>query len=153
MLNVRIAAIFFLLGIFSCQQSAQQANPEEEEQQIRKLTQQWLEVESNKDLDSSLTFIAEEGVYLPNDWPTLHGHQEISKFLQAAFDLPMGKISGGTEKIEVSASGDMAYEFGRTEVPFHFPDRDTVFKTHYIVVWKKINGHWKAVATSVGNTR
>jgi len=69
------------------------------------------------------------------------------------FDMPMGRISGGTEKIDISASGDMAYEFGRTEVPFSFPEGDTTFKTHYIVVWKKIDGQWKAVATSVGNTR
>ncbi|MFQ5650023.1 MAG: YybH family protein [bacterium] len=145
--------MFFFLGIFSCQQNGQQASLQDEEQQIRKLTQQWLKAESNKNLDSSLTFIAEDGVYLPNDWPTLHGHEEISKFLNAAFAMPLDTIVGGTEKIEVSASGDMAYEFGRTEIPFHFADRDTVFKTHYIVVWKKINGQWKAVATSVGSTR
>ena len=139
--------------ISSCKQTSRQVNLKEEEQQIKKLTQQRLRVESNRDLDSSLTFIAEDGVYLPNDWPTLYGHEEISKFLVAAFNTPMDTITGGTEKIEVSASGDMAYEFGRTEVPFHFPDGDTGFKTHYIVVWKKIDGKWKAVATSVGSTR
>ncbi len=67
--------------------------------------------------------------------------------------MPLGTITGGTEKIEISASGDLAYEFGRTNVPFSFAEGDTTFKTHYIVVWKKINGHWKAVATRVGNTK
>lgn len=128
-------------------------DPQAEVEFLRKRTQAWLKAESSKDLDSSLTFIAEDGVYLPGDWPTLRGHDEISTFLQAAFDLPMGEISGGTEKIEVAASGDLAYEVGRTAVPFHFASGDTVFHTQYLVVWKKKEGEWKAVATSVGNTR
>ena len=117
------------------------------------LTTEWLRVESNKDLDSSLTFIAEDGVYLPNDWPTLRGHEETSQLLNAAFELTMGKISGRSERIEVSASGDLAHEVGRAEIPFYFAEGDPVYKTHYMVVWKKIDGEWKAVATSVGNTR
>ncbi len=153
MTTLKIAIIFCFLFL-SCQKKENhQLNLEAEKQKIRKRTQEWLKAESKRDLDSALTFIAEDGVYLANDWPTLRGHAEISTFLNAAFEMPMGKISGGTEKIEISASGDMAYEFGRTEVPFSFAAGDTTFKTHYIVVWKKINGQWKAVATSVGNTK
>ncbi len=125
----------------------------DDEDVIRRRTREWLQAESNRNLDSALTFIAEDGVYLANDWPMLRGHEEIAGFLKAAFDMPMGKITGGTEQIEVSASGDMAYEIGRTKIRYNFASGDTVYQTHYVVIWKKIAGEWKAIATSVGNTR
>lgn len=149
-----LPAVLLAFLTMSCQQKGNhQANLETEKAKIRDLTQKWLRAESDKNLDSSLTFIAEDGVYLANDWPTLYGHEQISKFLSAAFKMPMGPISGGTDSIEIAASGDLAYEIGQTEVPFSFADGDTVFKSHYIVVWQKKNGQWKAVATSISGTR
>ncbi|MFQ5674758.1 MAG: YybH family protein [bacterium] len=155
MTNRRFFSYSIVLILLSCcqQQSSHQANLDAEKAKIRDLTQEWLRAESDKNLDSSLTFIAEDGVYMANDWPTLYGHEQISRFLSAAFKMPMGPIAGGTESIEIAASGDLAYEIGQTEVPFSFADGDTVFKSHYIVVWQKKNGQWKAVATSISGTR
>jgi len=88
---------FFLL---SCQNESQEVNLDVEKQQIKKLTQQWLKAESNKNLDSSLTFIAKDGIYLANDRPTLRGHEEISTFLKAAFEMPLDTIIGDPEKLK-----------------------------------------------------
>ena len=93
-------AIIFCFLFLSCQKKDNhQLNLEAEKQKIRKRTQAWLKAESNKNLDSALTFIAEDGVYLANDWPTLRGHAEISTFLEAAFAMPLDRISGGTQQV------------------------------------------------------
>ena len=102
---------------------------------------------------SLLTFIAEDGYYLAPEWPTLRGHDEIRRYLEAAFEMPMDTIIGGPIRIEVAASGDMTYEVGRTDVKYSPGSGDTTMKAHYLVVWKKVNDQWKAVATSVAGTR
>ncbi len=112
-LKIAIISCFLFLG---CQKKENhQLNLEAEKQKIRKRTREWLKAESNRDLDSALTFIAEDGVYLANDWPTLHGHAEISTFLEAAFAMPLGTITGGTQKIEILLLGTWHMEFGCTE--------------------------------------
>ena len=48
---------------------------------------------------------------------------------------------------------EVLYEVGKTDVKYHFASGDTTIKAHYIVVWKKLDGRWQAVATSVSGAR
>jgi ketosteroid isomerase-like protein len=53
------------------------------------------------------------------------------------------------QRIEVSASGDLAYEFsyGATEYDLDGPPmRHVAFKNAILRVWKKVNGEWKIAA-------
>lgn len=149
----RLAALLLGLVLAGCQPAAPPADLDTARQQIHDLNQQWLQAESRKDLDSALAFIAPDGYYLPADWPTLQGRAEVTRFLEAAFALPQDTIRGGPIHIDVAASGDMAYEVGQTEIPYRFASGDTLIKAHYMVVWKKLDGQWQAVATSVSGSR
>ena len=154
MKHLTLAALLLGFILAGCRTDPQPpADLDAERRQIHALNQLWLQAESRKDLDSALTFIAPDGYYLPADWPTLQGHAEVGRFLEAAFALPQDTIRGGPIHIEVAASGELAYEVGQTEIPYHFASGDTTVKAHYMVVWKKIGGQWKAVATSVSGSQ
>ena len=143
-----------LFGLVSCVQNTNLTPSQSalERQVIAARTQAWLKAEQAKDLDASLSFSAEDGVYLAAQWPALKGREEISAFLKAAFDLPMISLTGAVDKIEASASGDLAYEVGHTEAVYANPEGEQTLKSHYLVVWKKRDGMRRAIATSISTT-
>jgi len=52
-------------------------------------------------------------------------------------------------RIEVAASGDMAYEFSSGSLEYDLagsPVKHVAFKTASLRVWKKVNGEWKVAA-------
>jgi ketosteroid isomerase-like protein len=61
------------------------------------------------------------------------------------------KITTDVQRIDVAASGDMAYEFsyGFLSYDLDAPPEHVAFKTGLLRVWKKVNGEWKVAATFV----
>jgi len=54
------------------------------------------------------------------------------------------------ERLEVAASGDMAWEFSYGTVEYDVdetPSRHVSFETGILRVWKKMDGEWKVAAT------
>jgi ketosteroid isomerase-like protein len=54
------------------------------------------------------------------------------------------------ERLEVAASGDMAWEFSYGTLEFDLdetPSRHVSFETGILRVWKKMGGEWKVAAT------
>ncbi len=150
--------IFFALGILTLAASCENSDSSSGEvvsakSEIRARNQAWIRAEAGKNLEATLGFIAEDGVYLANDWPTMRGHEEVSRFLNAAFAMEIDTITGGPDFIKVARSGELAYEVGHTEVAVSAAKGDTVYKTHYLVVWEKQSGVWKAAATSISGVR
>ena len=61
--------------------------------------------------------------------------------------LPGFALSFTPTKIEVAKSGDIAYDVGTFELKTTDPQGKLVSEAgKYVVVWKKQNGQWKAVA-------
>jgi ketosteroid isomerase-like protein len=61
---------------------------------------------------------------------------------------PGFKLSFAPTTIEVSKSGDMAYDIGTFELTMNDPQGNaTMIPGKYVVVWKKQPNHnWKAIA-------
>ena len=60
------------------------------------------------------------------------------------------KISTDVQRIEVAASGDLAYEFSYGTLEYDqvaTPPKHMAFKVGLLRVWKKVNGEWKMAAT------
>jgi ketosteroid isomerase-like protein len=54
------------------------------------------------------------------------------------------------QRIEVAASGDLAYEFSYGTLEYDqlaTPPKHVAFKVGLLRVWKKVNGEWKIAAT------
>ena len=62
------------------------------------------------------------------------------------------KSTTDVQRIEVAASGDLAYEFSYGTAEFDLagpPSQHVAFKGAYLRVWKKVNGEWKIAAAFV----
>jgi hypothetical protein len=59
------------------------------------------------------------------------------------------KNTAKVERVEVAASGDMAWEFSCGEAEYDVdetPSRCVSFETGILRVWKKVDGRWKMAA-------
>jgi ketosteroid isomerase-like protein len=59
--------------------------------------------------------------------------------------------SATIDKIEVAASGDLAYVRGITRMKIKTPDGLTEYTARWVEIWKKIDGQWKA-ALAIANS-
>ena len=60
------------------------------------------------------------------------------------------KTSVDVQRVEVAASGDLAYEFSLGSLEYDqagAPPKHLVFKVGLLRVWKKVNNEWKIAAT------
>ena len=134
--------------LFSTCSQAPVVDLEAEEEQIQQLNQQWYEAENRKDLDTIMQrFLAEDCIlHVPGIGP-LEGHESIRAFMAAFFES-LVSVSGGPTQIVVSASGDLAYDWGATHAVLEGPEGRVDDEQKYLIVWQKIDGEWKAVAGS-----
>jgi uncharacterized protein (TIGR02246 family) len=126
--------------------TAQTANTAAEEQMIRQLSQQWVAAVATKATAAVVKFYMDDGVLLPQGAPLAEGHDAIAKVWRGYFDLPDFSLTFSPTKINVSSSGDMAYEIGTYALGFR-GDKGLVQQSgKYVVVWKKIGNTWRAAA-------
>ena len=105
----------------SSRTTAQTANAAAEEQMIRQLSQQWVAAAATKDPAAVVKFYADDGVLLPQGAPLAEGHNAIAKVWRGYFDLPDFSLTFSPTKINVSSSGDMAYEIGMSGSAHNLP--------------------------------
>jgi uncharacterized protein (TIGR02246 family) len=125
---------------------AQTADIAAEEQTIRQLSEQWVAAVATKDPAATVKFYTDDGVLLPQGAPLAEGHDAIAKVWRGYFDLPDFSLTFGPTKINISLSGDMAYEIGTYALGFRGDKGPVQEKGKYLVVWKKVGGTWKAAA-------
>lgn len=113
---------------------------------IRDLDRRWQAAIEAKDVATAASFFAPEGVQMPANAPTVVGREAIHQW----FDewLPDPNISNifMPEVIEVAASGDLAYDRGTYRFVMDSPEGRIEDVGKYLLIWKKIDGEWKAIA-------
>ena len=144
-----IALTIILVGVslaVSSRTTAQTADTAAEEQIIRQVSQQWVGAVATKDPAATVQFYTDDSVLLPQGAPLAEGHDAIAKVWRGYFDLPDFSLTFGPTKINVSLSGDMAYEIGTYALGFRGDKGPVQEKGKYVVVWRKVGGTWKAAA-------
>ena len=140
-----IVATLLVLAISGC---APQVDVEAEEAAIRDLNDvQWLNAAQAKDVDTVLSFFADDASRFPPNAPIVTGKEAIRARVSEEYSGQDFAISWQTTKVEVSRSGDLAYSHGTSEVTVNDPEGNPVTdKEKWVVVWKKQpDGSWKAV--------
>lgn len=101
------------------------------------------------DVKSAVAFWAPDAVVQPAGAPAVIGRPAIQA-LYGQFFGAMGvtKLEGKSTHIDVSRSGDLAYETGVNHITIHTPKGDLVDVGKYLLVWKKTDGEWYAQALS-----
>jgi ketosteroid isomerase-like protein len=115
---------------------------------IRDLENQWIAANKSKDFDKVLTFFSNEAILIEPNTPICEGLQSIKEILGSmATDTTFlwETYSATIDKIEVAASGDLAYVRGITRMNIKTPDGLTEYTARWVEIWKKIDGQWKNV--------
>ncbi len=139
-------AALLALAVSGC---APQVDVEADKTAIRDLTDvQWLNAEQAKDVDTVLSFFADDASLFPLNASIVTGKEAIRAHLSEEYSGPGFAISWQTTKVEVSRSGDLAYSHGTYEVTVNVPEGNPVTdKGKWVTAWEKQpDGTWKVVA-------
>ncbi len=117
-----------------------------EEQQIRALIRRWVEAVGRKNAAEIAKFYAPDGRFLVPNAPIAEGHEEIAAMWDVLLQLPNAALSFGPTVIEVAQAGDMAYDLGTYSLNHDGPSGRVDDRGKYVVVWKRVDGEWKAAA-------
>ena len=119
-----------------------------DEAAIRKLDVEWSAAAQSKNVDKTVSFYAEDGSVLPANAPKATGKEQIRAVWAHLLTELKADVSFAPTKIEVSKSGDLAYDIGTYELKVKDPQGQAVTEIgKYVVVWKKQpDKQWKVMA-------
>jgi uncharacterized protein (TIGR02246 family) len=109
---------------------------------IMDLEARWSQLFQDGDLDGVMGLMAEDSVLIMPGAPPVVGVEGL-RAATAAMLASDAKVSWKSDFAFVSASGDMAYDYGAATTVM--PDGSTV-TGYYLVVWVKEDGQWKVAA-------
>ena len=120
-----------------------------ETEAVRARSEGVVAAEAAFDVAGSLTFWAEDAVAQGAGTPQIQGKEALLVMYQQYFESGMLKeFSGATSHLEVSAGGDLAYEYGVNRFVMAGPEGDLLDMGKYLAVWKKVDGDWYIAALS-----
>ena len=100
---------------------------------------------SARNVEEVLSFWADDAIVQHPGKPQIEGKEALGDMYRRWFENPM-EFSGTISHIEVSASGDLAYNYGVTRYVWAGPEGDLLGMGKYLRVWKKIDGEWYIAA-------
>jgi ketosteroid isomerase-like protein len=93
------------------------------------------------------SFYAKDAVFMGASSGLIEGHVAIRKHLDGVAKLPGIGKEAATEKVEVSAAGDIGFALGRLSVALEVDaGKGMVAPGKYLRVWKKQVDGWKVTA-------
>jgi len=125
---------------------------ESEKELLGQLGQEWWASWNRKDLDAEMRLIADDIIVQPANMPQFTGKGTYREFMEEYYKT-LVSTSGESTRIEVSSSGDMAYDIGTMKVVLTGPEGRYEDDQKYFAVYKKINGKWKCTALSASSDR
>src|SRR5215471_9815699 len=125
---------------------ARAPDPAADEQAIRALATRWQKALLDRDAATQASMFAPDGVSYHDGQEPLVGPGAILAWeTRAVTNHPKAKITSTTDRIQISASGDLAVQTGEgrlTSLGEHGEDQQ-VHRQRFVTVWKKVNGEWK----------
>lgn len=102
-----------------------------------------------EDAATIASFYAEDAVVLPPGSPRTEGQANIEAMFAAWFEQipPMEGFTLTSDDVQLSSSGELAYEVGTYTSRGTTPDGQAYDETgKYLAVWENTGGEWKMVA-------
>jgi len=142
--RIALAATFALLTL-AC---APTRSPDlaADEKAIRELSARWQQALLDRDAATQASMFAADGVSYHDGQEPLVGPAAILAWEQKAVsNHPKAKITSTTDRIQISASGDLAIQTGEGRLSsLGANGEDTaVHRQRFVTVWKKVDGQWK----------
>lgn len=146
-MKIKTTALLAALLVGACADTP--VDVEAEEAAIRARGEALVAAESAMDTEASLAFWAPGGVVQGHGIPQAQGMAELEAVYEGFF-AAVAEFGSTSTEIKVSASGDMAWEYGINRAVIAGPEGNLLDMGKYIAVWTKIDGEWfvEAVAFS-----
>ncbi len=141
-LKAAILALTLLLAVTTVKAADRAADA----QRIRELGAAWVAAVGAKDIAAIKNLYTADGLFMAPNAPPSQGRQAIGEAWRGLLQLPGIVLTFGATRIEVSESGDLAYDVGTYALGFDAESRRVSDHGKYVVVWKKVEGEWKVAA-------
>lgn len=148
---MRIQVGIVMLGVLTCigcTPAAPDIDLVAEEEAIHKLMAEWFADEVRRDIDASLSYMTEDVVVHAEGAPPIVGIDGTRAMYEEFFKVPYVDLEILPRNVVVAASGDFAYDIGPFNFVFEGEDGRTVAPFKSAIVWRKLDGQWKAVVAS-----
>jgi uncharacterized protein (TIGR02246 family) len=122
-----------------------------EEEAIRAQVARWLELIKSKDAAAISQMYTEDGAFMPANAPIGKGRAAIEQNWAGMMSTPGFDLSFAPDQIIVSASGDMALDRGTYRLVVAPDGKEQIDTGKYVVVWRKVDGEWKAAADIINS--
>ena len=119
--------------------------------QINEIGMKWAAAFKQRDFATIEALYTSNGLLLPPNAAPVEGPSAIIEVWKSWGELPNVDFVFGANRIEVSASGDLAYDYGWYKFAFDTDNGRFMDEGKYVVVWQKVGGVWK-VAADIFNT-
>jgi ketosteroid isomerase-like protein len=102
-------------------------------------------VDQNTDVNEEMSYIAEDAVLVPPNGPLIEGKEVFEALIKnmKKTEWDLGKPGRGVKTLEISASGDLAYDIGKYDIVNKTPEGPVRSKGYFVTLYKKIEGQWK----------
>ena len=122
---------------------------EAEKKKIWEANQDWYRLENENKVDEIFEkYVSDDLILQVPGMPQFVGREASYAFMKPFIEDVLISIDGKSAQLEVSASGELAYDLGNSTAMVNSPDGPVEDKQKYLIIWKKIDGKWKAVAGS-----
>jgi uncharacterized protein (TIGR02246 family) len=115
---------------------------------IRNIEDQWVAANKAKDINKVVSIFTSDAVVIEPNKPISVGIEAIKELWELWFSdttFLHNTITGTTDKIEVSASGDLGYARGTNHYSIKTPNGTVEYVDNFIDIYKKIDGEWKCI--------
>ena len=133
--------LFFSITVLGCNSN----NKSQEQQRLIQTSKQWSDAASNRDVDKTLSYWADDAVVMAAGQPVLTGKAEIKKMIEASFSNPSFRISWSPKTADIE--GNMGYLIEDTKITTDDSlGRPITQRFKTVTIWKKqTDGQWKNV--------
>jgi ketosteroid isomerase-like protein len=117
---------------------------------IRKLEADWTILNQKRDIAKVMEMYAPDAIIMAPGQKVASGLETIRKQFESMFadtNMLWDTFSWKSEKVEVSASGDLAYIKGSNTLKMKTTNGVIEESDKGVDIWRKIDGKWKAVLT------
>jgi len=145
-----ISALLILLGC----NSTPKVDIVKEAEVIRNLENQWSAAIVIKDLEKCVSGTAPDAVIMDPNLPAYSGAEAIRKSFETWFadtSLLFNSYIYEIDKIEVAASGELAYVRGHSKITKNTTNGTMDVLNKFVDIWKKDNGKWMCILL-IGNS-
>jgi len=121
---------------------------EAEKKEIERIIKEIEAAENRKDLDKMFEFLTDDAILQKPNTPQIQGldawRNDYEIFFQTFVSTSIRSLY-----IEVSSSGDMAWNYGSFVSEDKRPEGNIKGEGKYLGVYKKVDGKWKTAAISI----